>query len=184
MATLREIAALQAEIEAAGLRGLTEEPLLEALQSLADVQAIMSISNGAVEYTFTTSAWGPIFDLWEDNTDTQGVQEGPTPGTPPYEHYLIKPNGGGNWKLSGRLRGTCDTPGTIRIRPCAVRLDTTIDSFGFNDLETVVADGKFDLSFEALTLNRVGGEKLALQPRGPNGGKVTIVTGHLVVKRG
>lgn len=184
MASLREIADLIAQIDSAGFRGNAKDVLTDALQSLADVQAIMSISNGAVEYTFITSAWGPIFDLWEDNTDTQGVQEGPNPGTPPYEHYLIKPNGGGNWKLSGRLRGTCDTPGTIRIRPCAVRLDTTIDSFGFNDLETVVADGSFDLSFEGLTLNRVAGEKLALQPRGPNGGVATIVTGYLVVKRG
>jgi len=185
MATLREIAALQAEIEAAGFRGLTEQPLLEALQSLSTVQADMWISNGSVDFTFVGSSWGPIFDEWEDNTDTQGVQEGPNPGTAPYEHYLIKPNGGGIWAMSGRLKGTCDTVGTVWVRPVIVRTDLTLDSFGHIDKSTILAGGEFDLSFTGVTTRvLLEGEKMALQFRGPNGGVATIVTGHLVVKRG
>lgn len=185
MATLREIADIQADIDAAGQRGVTKTFINDSLESLADVQGVLSISNGAVNYTFTTSAWGPIFDEWTTQDDVKGVQEGPTPGTPPYEHYLIKTNGGGNYKMSGKLKGVCDTAGTIRIRPAAIRTDTTIESFGYNDIDVNVgAGGKFDLSFEGLTFNRVAGEKLCMQIRGPNTGIVTIVTGYLSIKRG
>lgn len=185
MADLREVVPLQAEIEGAGQRGITKDQILEIIQSISTVQADMTISNGSVDFTFVGSAWGPIFDEWEDNTDTQGVQEGPTPGTPPYEHYLIKPNGGGIWAMSGRLKGTCDTAGTVWVRPVIVRTDLTLDSFGHIDKSTILAGGEFDLSFTGATTRvLLEGEKMALQFRGPNGGIATIVTGHLVVKRG
>ena len=186
MADLREIVPLQAEIEGAGQRGITKDQILEAIQSLATVQGDMWISNGSVPFTFVGSAWGPIFDEWEDNTDQQGVQEGPNPGTAPYEHYRVRPNGGGVWTISGRLKGTCDSAGTVWIRPVIVSADgLSTNTFGHIDKSTVTAGGEFNLSFtDAITDSLVEDEKMALQFRGPNGGIATIVTGHLVVKRG
>lgn len=190
MATLKDIETLQAEIEAKGFRGITKTELLDALESLADVQAIMNISNGprnpllpgAVNFT-CSGAW-QTFDLWERSTDTKGVQEQPTPGSPPFDSYRIRSGGAGNWKGVARLKGQCDTDGTVRIRFARILTDQTVDQISFRDQKDVVAGQEFGLDFHALKKGILANEKLIMQIRGPSGGVVTVHEAHFLVERG
>ena len=190
MATLRDIAELEAEILAAGLRGITKQQILEALTSLSDVQGILNISNAPADpldpQAVNVPLSGPYqnFDQWERTRDTKGVQEGPTVGVAPFEYYEIRNGGSGNWNAMARLKGSCDTAGTVRIRLMLVEGGTVENSQPYNDKEVVVADGKFDLEFHAMIKNVAVGDRLLMQVRGPNGGVITLEEGHFWVKRG
>ena len=190
MATLKDIATLQQELLDAPFRGITKTEFIDALESVADVQGILNISNAPRDpldvdaVNFTCSGAFETFNLWERSTDTRGVQEQPVPGTPPFDSYRIRNGGAGNWNATARLKGQSDTNGLIRIRFAKILVDSSIDTEPFRDQIDAVAGEEFNLSFHSLKKNILADEKLIMQIRGPAGAVVTVHEAHFWVKRG
>lgn len=193
MATLKDIAAFKTEIESlpVGQRAIKRDMLLDMLESLSDVQGLLNINNAprdpadaaAVNVT-CTGAW-ETFAVWGRSVDTKGLQEQPTPGTAPFNGFMLKAGGAGNWKTHCYLKGQCDTDGLIRIRFARVLTDDTVDPDAmFSDREDVLTGKEFKLNFTALKKNMVAGEIMLMQIRGPNGAVVTVHEAEFESQRG
>ena len=77
---LRDIKELEAEIEAAGLRGITKQQILDSLRSQAKVAASLSLRNDATQTT--VAGWNRL-DLFDTARSTQGIFDGLTDETDP-----------------------------------------------------------------------------------------------------
>lgn len=193
MATLRDIATFQAEITALPVasRGISKETFIDLLESLSDVQGLLNINNAprdpadaAAVNVACTGAW-ETFAVWERSVDTKGLQEQPTPGTAPFNGFLLKAGGAGNWKTHCYLKGQCDTDGLIRIRFARVLTDDTVDPDAmFSDREDVLTGKEFKLNFTALKKNMAVGEIMLMQIRGPTGAVVTVHEAEFESQRG
>lgn len=185
MANLRDIAELQAEIEALPFRGINKERLLETLESLADVQAVLYINNLAVPYTLSGAF--AIFDQWQTSRDTKGVQEQPTPGTPPFDGLLLKANAGGTWNSMLHMTCVADASVTIQARLAIVDADgLTVFSEPFRDSCDATAGVEFALGFHGMSKNVLPQQKLIVQMRaqGNPGTGIIVSNAQFWTKRG
>ena len=180
---LKAIAALQAEIEAAGPRGITKQEILDTLQSLAKVGGTLSIKDGTDTYLIA-AGWNRI-DVWSAARDTQGVKDGLDDPTDPGGWYEIKPAAAGDYTVNASVRFTTDTDGEYSIR-VGIKDGVTgeLSSAPYQDAVTTVAGITTQLSISVGIVKGLGkNDRIYLEMRGENGAVVTPVYGQFGIVR-
>lgn len=180
--TLRDIRELEAEIEAAGLRGITKQQILDALKSQAKVGGCMSINGGTTPITIA-GGWNRI-DTWDRSIDTHGVKDGLTDATDPGGWYRISNAASGDYTVTGSIRFTATSAGTYEMRVAIVQEDLIVKTTPYRDAVTITAGGGGVLSIAGGVIKDVARkERLQLEIKGPNGSQVTIAYGQFGVQR-
>jgi len=178
---LRDIKELSAAIEAAGLRGIGKQEILDALQSQIKVGGCFSIRDGVAPIVIA-AGWNRI-DTWERSIDTQGVRDGLADPTDPGGWYRISNAAAGDYTISATIRFTADVAGDYTIR-AAIDDGTTVNNTVYHDAVTVEAGGTGHLAIAAAVLKDVSrNERLQLEIKGPNGASVTIQYGQFGIQR-
>lgn len=187
---LREIKDIEAEVEAAGLRGITKQQILDALRSQAKVGGAMSINGGTTPMTIA-AGWNRI-DAWERSIDTQGVADGLAYVTDPGGWYRVSNAAAGDYTCSAAIRALVSDAGDYEIRLATVDdQDPAVKSTTpYHDKVTASADQVIHLSIAAAVIkdmgvadNGVRKRYLQLEIKGPNGADVTIQYGQFGVWR-
>ena len=174
---LRDIKELEAEIEAAGLRGITKQQILDALKSQSKVGGAMSINAGDTGFTLA-GGWNRI-DTWNRSIDTQGVQDGLADETDAGGWYRIRNAAAGDYTCSAAIRFTGSLAGEYEIR-----IGHAGGTTPYHDAVTIEAGVEAQLAIAAAVIKDVArGERLQLEMRGPNGSTVTISYGQFGVWR-
>lgn len=175
---LRDIKELEAEIEAAGLRGITKQQILDSLRSQAKVAASLSLRDDATQTT--VAGWNRL-DLFDTARSTQGIFDGLTDETDPGAWVQVRNAAAGDYTCDMALRFTADTNGTYEFR-ITYATDTAVPGTyvgqfsPYRDAVTVVAGEVAHVAIAAALLKDVArNERLQVEYKGPNN---SVITGH------
>ena len=181
--TLRDIRELETEIEAAGLRGITKQQILDALKSQAKVGGCMSINGGTTPFTLSGGSWNRI-NVWERSVDTQGVQNGLVQPVDPGGYYKIRNVAGGDYTVGAYLRFTASLAATYEIRVAVIQEDLTVKSSPYHDAVTLTAGAMGILTLQNGIIKDVSrNERIQLEIKGVNNSQITITHGQFGVQR-
>jgi hypothetical protein len=182
---LKAIAALQAEIEAEGFRGISKQELLDTLQSLAKVGGTQSLKQELGVASAPLTAGFNRIDVWETSRDTQGVQEGLDDPTDPGGWYEIKPAASGDYTVNSSLRFTVDIEGLYTLR-VGVQDGVTGDKGGasYQDAAVVPVGVTAQLSISGGIVKGLGkNDRIYMEMKGENGAIVTAYYGQFGIVR-
>jgi hypothetical protein len=179
---LRDIKEIEAEIEAAGLRGITKQQILDTLRSQAKVGGTLSVKDGDTPLTIA-GGWNRI-DVWTRSIDTQGIKDGLTDETDAGGWYRVSNAAAGDYTCSASVRFTVDTDGDYDFRIAIVDDQGAVSTTPYQDSASVLAGGVGHVAIAGAVLKNVGrNERLQLEVRGPNGSQVTITYAQFGVQR-
>ena len=179
---LRDIKEIESEIEAAGLRGITKQQILDSLRSQAKVGGALSIKDGTTPFTIA-GGWNRI-DVWTRSVDTQGIKDGLADETDAGGWFRISNAAAGDYTCSASVRFTVDTDGDYDIRIAVVDDQGAVSTTPYLDSVSVVAGASSHMAIAGAVLKDIGrDERLQLEMRGPNGSQVTITNGQFGVQR-
>lgn len=185
--TLRDIRELEAEIEAAGLRGITKQQILDSLRSQAKVAGVLSVRDGVTAQT-TVAGWNRL-DLFDTSRDTQGVAEGLTDPTDPGGWYFVRNAAKGDFTCSLFARVTSDTDGDYDFRITTANDSAVPDTWesAFSpviDTVALVAGVEGTVNIAASMMKDVQAqERIQVEFRGPNNSQVTVSTAQFGIQR-
>lgn len=176
---LRDVREIEAEIEAAGLRGITKQQILDTLRSQAKVAASLSLREDATQTT--VAGWNRL-DLFNTARSTQGVFDGVEDATDPGAWVQVRNAAAGDYTCDCSLRFSADTDGTYDFRITYASDEAVPDTYESQfspcmDSVTVVAGEVAHVAIIAALLKDVArDERLQVEYRGPNG---SVITGHV-----
>ena len=175
---LRDINELEAEIESAGLRGITKQQILDSLRSQAKVSGSLCLRANVLQ---TTAAGWNRLDVFDTARSTQGIFDGLDDVTDPGAWFQIRNAAAGDYICDFVLRFTAATAGKYDFRIThatdAVTPGVYVGEFSpYQDSVTLTAGQMAHVAISSALLKDVArNERIQIEYKGPNN---SIITAH------